>query len=208
MDERSRIAGELHDSVTQTLFSTAAIADALPEVWNRYPDKALQALEDLRLLTKGALAEMRTLLVEMRPSALLEKPLGELLKQMAEATVARTRMAVASEFDCQYQLPDDVQIALYRVAQEALNNIIKHSEAEQATLRLSCQDNAVELEIRDNGRGFEVVESSPGTMGLEIMRERVSVIGADMRVESQPGQGTVVRVSWHPKAGTNEDDRK
>ena len=73
--ERSRIAGDLHDSVTQTLFSTAAIADALPEVWNRYPDEARRGLEELRRLTKGALAEMRSLLLELHPTALLEKPL-------------------------------------------------------------------------------------------------------------------------------------
>ena len=78
-EERSRIAGDLHDSVTQTLFSTAAIADALPDVWDRYPDEARRGLDDLRQLTKGALAEMRTLLLELHPSALLEKSLGELL---------------------------------------------------------------------------------------------------------------------------------
>ncbi len=124
-DERSRIAGDLHDSVTQTLFSTAAIADALPEVWDRHPEEARRGLDDLKLLTKGALAEMRTLLLELRPAALLEKTLGELLQQLAGAAAGRTRMPVDVEIDGDGRLPDEVQVTLYRVAQEALHNVVK-----------------------------------------------------------------------------------
>ena len=146
--ERNRIASDLHDSVTQTLFSTAAIADALPEVWNRYPEEARRALEDLRQLTKGALAEMRTLLLELRPSALLEKTLGELLTQLADAAIGRTQMPVTVEITGDRRLADDVHIALYRVAQESLNNVIKHSQASRATLRLAGDADKMVLTIR------------------------------------------------------------
>jgi signal transduction histidine kinase len=135
-DERGRIAGDLHDSVTQTLFSTAAIADALPEVWERHPNEAMRGLEDLRQLTKGALAEMRTLLWEMRPEALLERELGSLLHQLADASASRSRVAVGVIIEGDRCFPEDVQVAMYRIAQEALHNISKHAKATQASLQL------------------------------------------------------------------------
>jgi signal transduction histidine kinase len=195
-EERSRIAGDLHDSVTQTLFSTAAIADALPEVWTRYPEEARRGLDDLRQLTKGALAEMRALLLELRPAVLLEKSLGELLVQLADATAARTRMPVTAEVTCDRPLPDDVQIGLYRVAQEALNNVIKHSQASRATLGLSGDSQKVILTISDDGRGFAPQSAEPGRLGLEIMRERVRTIGASLKVESALGGGTTIEATW------------
>jgi signal transduction histidine kinase len=195
-EERSRIAGDLHDSVTQTLFSTAAIADALPEVWTRYPEEAHRGLDDLRQLTKGALAEMRALLLELRPAALLEKSLGELLVQLADATVARTRIPVRAEVTCDRPLPEDVQIGLYRVAQEALNNVIKHAQASKALLGLRGDSDGVILTISDDGCGFVPQSAEPGRLGLPIMRERVRTMGASLDIESTAGEGTTVKVVW------------
>jgi signal transduction histidine kinase len=200
-EERSRIAGDLHDSVTQTLFSTAAIADALPDVWTRYPEEARRGLGDLRQLTKGALAEMRALLLELRPAALLEKNLGELLVQLADATAARTRIPVTAEVACDRPLSEDVQIGLYRVAQEALNNVIKHAQAGRATIGLSGDAGKVILRISDDGRGFAPGASEPGRLGLEIMRERVHTMGASLEIESAPGEGTTIEVTWTDKPG-------
>ncbi len=200
-DERSRIAGDLHDSVTQTLFSTAAIADALPEVWLRHPDKAHKGLEDLRQLTKGALAEMRTLLVELRPESLLKKGLSELLQQLGEAMVARTRIPIHVDVYCDRHIPDDVQIAMYRIAQEALNNVIKHSEANSADVRLQCKSDTLVLIIRDNGIGFESHNAKSGRLGLGIMRDRARSINADFRIESQPDLGTTIEVTWQHSPG-------
>jgi PAS domain S-box-containing protein len=204
-EERSRIAGDLHDSVTQTLFSTAAIADALPEVWSRYPEEARRGLEELRQLTKGALAEMRTLLLELRPAALREKGLGELLGQLADATVARTRIPVTAEVACDRDFPENVQIALYRVAQEALNNVVKHAQGQSATIRLEGDSETVVLAIADDGRSFDPRNTAPGRLGLGIMRDRVRSIGAEMVVEARPGRGTTIKVTWRDPAGGDSD---
>ncbi len=200
-DERTRIAGDLHDSVTQTLFSTAAIADALPEVWDRHPEEARRGLEDLKLLTKGALAEMRTLLLELRPACLLEKTLGELLQQLAGAAAGRTRIPVDVEIAGDARLPDDLQVTLYRTAQEALHNVVKHARASEVKIRLACDEQNVLLTIHDNGRGFENNRSTTTGMGLEIMRERVRAIQGQLRIESTPQAGTTVEVQWAKRTG-------
>ncbi|MBV9355077.1 MAG: diguanylate cyclase, partial [Chloroflexi bacterium] len=111
LEERQRLARELHDAVTQTLFSTALIAEVLPELWDLAPEEGRQRLAELRRLTRGALAEMRTLLVELRPGALTELPLGDLLRQLAEATVGRTRLEVTARVEGQARpLPAAVQV--------------------------------------------------------------------------------------------------
>lgn len=196
VDERSRIASELHDSVTQTLFSTAAIADALPEVWRRRPEEAQRALEQLNELTKAALAEMRTLLVELRPSAIKNKSLGELLRQLADAAAGRSRIQIHVQANGDPKLPHDIKTGLYRVAQEMLNNVIKHSEANVATLRLHQADGSLILSISDDGRGFDPSNVAPEHLGLEIMRERVRAIGAELQIESETARGTQVTVCW------------
>jgi nitrate/nitrite-specific signal transduction histidine kinase len=196
VEERSRLARDLHDAVTQTLFSASLIADVLPRIWERDPDAGWARLEEVRELTRGALAEMRTLLLELRPAALVEAEMGELLRQLAEATTGRARVPVAVEVEGECALPPDVKVALYRIAQEALNNVAKHSAASQATVRLRCQAERVELCISDDGRGFDPGEMSPDSLGLGIMRERVGAIGATLRIESQIGGGARVTVGW------------
>ncbi|NTV64579.1 MAG: PAS domain S-box protein, partial [Oscillochloris sp.] len=120
--ERTRLARDLHDAVTQTLFSTTLIADVLPDIWAMNPDEGRRRLEEVRQLTRGALAEMRTLLVELRPNALTEVPLPTLLRQLSEALTGRARISIQCDSEGERKLPGDVQIALYRIAQEALNN--------------------------------------------------------------------------------------
>jgi signal transduction histidine kinase len=197
-EERSRIASDLHDSVTQTLFSTAAIADALPDVWDRFPDEARNGLEQLRQLTKGALAEMRNLLLELHPAALLERELGTLLQQLADGTAARTHIPVTVELKGDRVFPDRVQIALYRIAQESLNNAVKHAQASAVTLRQASDVDQTEITISDDGQGFDPQNVKPGRLGVEIMRERARSVGANFNIESVAGEGTTVRVVWQP----------
>jgi PAS domain S-box-containing protein len=194
--ERERIARELHDAVTQTLFSVAAISEALPRVWERDPEEARHGLEELRLLTQGALAEMRTMLLELRPAALLEHELGVLLHQLADAMMGRTRMPVTTEVAGECALPADVRIALYRIAQEALNNISKHARATQARLSLHCEPGQARLRVSDDGLGFDREAGQGQQLGLEIMRERAQAIGAAFSIDSLPGHGTQVEVVW------------
>ena len=196
IEERQRLARELHDAVTQTLFSASLIAEALPDAWRQSPEKAQRGVEELRRLTRGALAEMRTLLLELRPAALAEKPLGELLDALCTSVTSRTRIPIELEVAGDALLAPDIQIALYRVTQEALNNIAKHAAASRVTISGRCDPERVELRIVDDGRGFEPSGVAPGSLGLGIMRERAASIGARLHVDSQPGAGTAVRVEW------------
>jgi len=199
VEERSRLARDLHDAVTQTLFSASLIAEVLPRLWERNPDEGQRRLTELRELTRGALAEMRTLLLELRPAALVEADLGDLLRQLAESITGRARVPVALTVEGQRSLPPDVKVSLYRIAQEALNNVAKHAGASQATVSLHRQSKQVELYISDDGRGFDPEGISPESLGLGIMRERAEAIGATLEIESQVGQGTRVVVIWKDK---------
>ena len=136
--ERSRLARDLHDAVTQTLFSASLIAETLPRSWERDREKGRRLLEELRHVEPGALAEMRTLLLELRPAALVETSLSDLLHQLAEAATGQGGMPVEVTVEGECALPQDVHIALYRITQEALNNVTKHARAGQVAVRLSC----------------------------------------------------------------------
>jgi nitrate/nitrite-specific signal transduction histidine kinase len=194
--ERQRLARELHDAVTQTLFSSSLIADVLPRLWERNPEEGRRRLEEVRQLTRGALAEMRTLLLELRPSALEEVPLGDLLRQLSEAFTGRARIPVRLDVDVGVQVPSDVKVGLYRIAQEALNNIVKHADASQVTLKLKSQPEALELSIEDNGCGFDPADISSGHLGLKIMQERSGEIGAHLVVDSHAAAGTKIQARW------------
>jgi ligand-binding sensor domain-containing protein/signal transduction histidine kinase len=196
VEERQRLARDLHDAVTQTLFSASLIAEVLPRIWERNPVEGRRRLEEVRELTRGALAEMRTLLLELRPAALVEAELGDLLRQLAESITGRARVPVMLEIEGECSLTPDVKVSLYRIAQEALNNVAKHSGASQATLSLRCQPERVELRVSDDGRGFDPESISPESLGLGIMHERAETFGATLEIESQAGQGTQVMVLW------------
>jgi nitrate/nitrite-specific signal transduction histidine kinase len=204
--ERSRLARELHDAVTQTLFSANLIADVLPRIWKRNPEEGLKNLDELRELTRGALAEMRTLLLEMRPESLERAELKSLFTQLADAFIGRVRIPMDLEIQGDCELTHEVKLAFYRVAQEALNNIAKHSGARQVEFHLDCEPGHLDLCIQDDGLGFDVDAIPPDHMGIAIMRERASSIGARLKIESQLGQGTTVEMDWKPvqKEGTDE----
>ncbi len=207
--ERQRLARDLHDAVTQTLFSASLIAEVLPRLWERDPDEGWRRLEELRQLTRGALAEMRTLLLELRPATLTEMGLADLLRQLAESITGRARVPVTVEIEGECDLPSEVKVALYRIAHEALNNVAKHAGASQAMVSLRCsppsqRDEAgmrVELCIRDDGRGFDMENVPPESLGLGIMRERAEAIGAMLKIDSQVGHGTEVVVVWKDRTG-------
>jgi PAS domain S-box-containing protein len=206
VEERTRLARDLHDAVSQTLFSTSLIAEVLPRLWERNKEEGLKKLQEVRQLTRGALAEMRTLLFELRPAALADADLTDLLRQLAESVIGRARVPVALEIDGNGKVPTEVKIALYRIAQEALNNIAKHSGASQAQVSLHCQPHQIVLQITDNGHGFKVSETTPGSFGLSNMKERAGQIGAVLKIESKIGQGTDITVAWHDDAGRCSDD--
>jgi PAS domain S-box-containing protein len=197
LEERQRLARNLHDAVNQSLFSAGLIAEVLPRLWEREPDAARRALEDLRRLTRGALAEMRALLAELRPSTLTDTDLGDLLRLLGNAFTGRTNIPVAVTMTGEGTLPADAQIVIYRICQEALNNIAKHAKASRVEIDVRHDPGMLELHIRDDGRGFDTAEQTPpGHYGLSIMRERAETVGALLTVMSQPGHGTEIAIRW------------
>jgi nitrate/nitrite-specific signal transduction histidine kinase len=209
--ERNRLARDLHDAVSQTLFSASLIAEILPRVYERDPEQGKERLEELRQLTRGALAEMRTLLLELRPAALAEAKLPDLLRQLGEAVAGRSRIPIDVEVDTNVEIPAEVSVALYRIAQEALNNVAKHSGAEHASVRLhdrgdELEAGALELVVADDGSGFDPDVVRSGSLGLGIMAERAEAIDARLEVQSRPGEGTRVRVLWHPDSFSGRSD--
>ncbi len=200
-EERSRIARDLHDSVTQTLFSASLIAEVLPRIWDSDREESEKRLAELRQLTRGALAEMRTLLLELRPATLIEVQLRELLRQLTEATTGRTRVPIDLQLRGEGPLPPDVKVAFYHIAQEALNNVAKHARATKATVIFERTATMGQLTVHDNGRGFIIDEVTAEHLGLTIMNERADAIGARLEIESRLGEGTTVTVSWTGRAG-------
>lgn len=200
LEERTRLARELHDAVTQTLFSASLIADVLPELWEIDPLEGQQLLKELRQLSRGALAEMRSLLLELRPAALAEASLPDLLRQLADAAAGRTgaKVEIKVEGWCNPP-PNIVQVGLYRIAQEALNNVIKHARASLVEINLRCNgvpEEGLELAVHDNGRGFDPANAPSDHLGLGIMRERAREIGARFSIQSHPGKGTDIIIVW------------
>jgi signal transduction histidine kinase len=205
-EERDRLARDLHDSVTQALFSATLVAEVLPQIWRRDPEQGIQSLERLQRLMRGALAEMRTVLLELRPSVVVQTPLEELLTQLTEAVTSRSGLPFKLFIQKIPLLPEDVQVSFYRIAQEALNNVVKHAQARLVTVSLSetgvppdencISGHQVRLEIRDDGVGFYSAAGDTGHLGMNIMRERAAAIQAELSLESQPGYGTLVRLIW------------
>jgi signal transduction histidine kinase len=206
LEERARLARDLHDAVTQTLFSASLIAEALPIVWKDDPVEGDQLLQELRQLNRGALAEMRSLLMELRPAALEAAELPDLMRQLGEAIVGRSGVEVSVETEVKCTVPTDVHVTIYRIAQEALNNIIKHASASQVEVYLRCTENGpsesgtgtkkLELRVHDDGKGFDLIQDSVNGLGLKIIRERVDSIGASLELKSEPGEGTTLDVKW------------
>jgi two-component system nitrate/nitrite sensor histidine kinase NarX len=136
------------------------------------------------------------MLLELRPAALIDIELADLLRQLAEAMLGRTRVPVSLAVDGQCALPSDVKIALYRIAQEALNNVAKHAGAKQVMLSLRCLHDRAELVIQDDGRGFTMENISADHLGVGIMHERAASVGATLQIDSGPGRGTRVTAIW------------
>lgn len=197
LQERQRIARELHDAVSQTLFAANLLAESLPRLWEREPEKALGRLRQLHQLTRGAAAEMRVLLIELRPESIINADLSYLMTQLGYAMPGRQNMEVSVVIRgwTEQSLSPDAQVTFYRIAQESLNNIIKHGQASQARLRLVRTSTHIILTVVDNGMGFDTQRAGTG-LGLKSMVERANSIGAVFQVKSRVGRGTQVKLVW------------
>ena len=177
----------------------------------------------MRRLTRGAQSEMRELLAELRPSVLTDSSLGDLLRQLAYAFTGRTNVPVDLNIAGEHVLPANIQVAVYRICQEALNNIAKHAQARRVEIELQYDAgsssepltekassspgstgvpqeivvSSVEMRIRDDGIGFDTGElSAPGHYGLGMMCERAEAVQAQLTFSSQPDRGTEIRLRW------------
>jgi signal transduction histidine kinase len=195
--ERNRIARDLHDAVSQTLFAANLVAGALNKE-EALPQGARAQAQTLQRLNQGALAEMRMLMFELRPDALATLPLVELLQQAATALAARGEIEVQAAVD-PIDPPQAMRTELYRIAQEALSNVARHSGAHHVHLDwragVAQAQGRGRLTVRDDGHGFDAAGAAPaGHFGLANMHERAALIGAKLQVHSAPGEGTTVEV--------------
>ncbi len=194
--ERERLARELHDSVTQSLYSLHLLSEAGRQLAVTGDTERVKGyLERLGEISQQALKEMRLLVYELRPLALKREGLAGALQQRLDAVEKRAGVDVRLLVEGEIELPTSVGEGLYRIAQEALNNILKHAKATRVTVRIHSENSRVALEIVDNGTGFDPDEMTDyGGMGLASMRERAEKLGGSLTVLSKPGQGTTIRV--------------
>ncbi len=204
--ERSRLARELHDSITQSLYSMTLYAESAARMFTRgRQEEAVGRLRDLSNTAQEALREMRLLIFELHPPA-LERGLAAALQARLESVEARCGVHAALQVEGKEALTGPLQAELYRIALEALNNVLKHAGAQSVHVHL-VQDRAmVHLQIRDDGSGFDTATlSKRGGFGISGMRERARRIGGTLEITSTPGQGTSVIVQVPIRTRDSED---
>ena len=193
--ERQRLARELHDSVSQALYSIGLAANAARLLIDRDPPQAAAPLDYLIALTEAGMTEMRALIFELRPDSLEQEGLIAALEKQAAALSARHRITVISDLGAEPALPLEVKEALYRIGQEAMHNVVKHAHARRVEVCLSAGPDNVTLRVADDGKGFEAGAAFPGHLGLRSMRERAARLDGTVEISSAPGQGTCVRAT-------------
>lgn len=200
-EERARLARELHDSVAQALYGISLGAKAARTALESQPERARDSLDYTIALAEGGVSEMKALLFSLRPDALAEGGLLAALEQQAHALRTRYSLTISTEWagtgTTEPSLSPTAQMAAYRVAQEALHNVVKHAQASEVWLRVQQTGGQLRLTVEDNGRGFDPQASGTGTLGQRSMRERAAEAGGRLEVGSRPGEGTRVEL-WLP----------
>jgi signal transduction histidine kinase len=197
LEERQRLARELHDSVSQALYGIALGARTARTLLDRDPQKAAEPVDYVLSLAEAGLTEMRALIFELRPESLETEGLVAALEKQVAAARARYGLSVDANLCPEPDAPLDVKEAVYRVAQEALHNVVKHARARNVQLRLAFDRGELTLEVEDDGAGFDPAGEFPGHMGLTSMRERIVRVAGEIEITSAPGRGTKVR-AWVP----------
>jgi signal transduction histidine kinase len=197
-EERNRLGRELHDSVTQTVFSLALTARAARLLLTRDPSRAAEQLDRVHELAQNAVSESRSLISHLRPRSMAEHGLFDALRQYIAERQERDGLTVTFNTVGERSLPADAEEALYRIVQEALSNIVKHAQTDRAEVTLRLESDRVLLQVEDHGVGFDPnrvdMDSQVGHLGLTSMSERTKLLGGSFDITSQPQGGTCVSV--------------
>jgi signal transduction histidine kinase len=198
LEERQRLARELHDSVSQALYGIALGARTARTLLDRDPSRAAEPLDYALSLAEAGLAEMRALIFELRPGNLEQDGLVRALKTHASALQGRLGLPIVVESDLADRLPLPAEEVVYRIAQEALHNVVKHAAAHQVRVDVRAEGAGVRLRVEDDGKGFDPARVPDGHLGLAGMRARAERVGAAFSVDSAPGKGTIIEVALGP----------
>ncbi len=193
-EERAHLARELHDSVTQALFSMTLVARSIELLLDRDPEAARTQLAQLRDLQREALAEMRALIFELRPGNVEQDGLARALRTHSAALQGRIGLPIVVDSELEGRLPLEIEETLYRISQEALHNVVKHAAARQVRLEIRHVGDGVRLRIEDDGKGFDPTAVPDGHLGIAGMRARAAKIDATLVCRSEPGRGTTIEV--------------
>jgi signal transduction histidine kinase len=209
IEERKRLARELHDSVTQTLFSIGLTAEAAAELVEADPARAREQLGHLQSLTRTAMGEMRSLIFELRPAELETEGLAAALRRHVDVVRRLHEQEIELCVDGDRRLPPDVERGLLRIAQEALGNAVRHSGAGRVTLTLAARDSRVSLRVEDDGQGFDPEEAVTRSrrLGLTSMRERAEALGGTLAIDSGAGRGTTIEAEVRLGRANSRPDR-
>lgn len=203
LEERQHLARELHDSVSQALYGILLGTNAAQRQLESAPETAASALSYVEGLAQAGIAEMRALIFELRPESLEQEGLSGALRKQLDALEARHDLETTTEIQGEPQLPVATKQVLYRVAQEAFHNTVKHARARRVALSLGWDSAELRLEVADDGQGFDPDQEFPGHLGLRSMQERVERLGGSLEIDSRPRAGTRVRANLPLTADAN-----
>jgi len=192
LEERQRLSRELHDSVSQALYGIVLGTRTAVVLLERNAQAAADPLKYVLTLAETSLAEMRALIFELRPDSLQTEGVVAALSRQIDLLGARHGLAFEVDLGDEPDVPLNVKEALYRIAQEALHNIVSHAEAQRVTVRLRLERDSIALEISDDGRGFDASALHPGHLGLRSMQERAERLRGSCQILSVPGQGSTI----------------
>ena len=192
LEERHRLARELHDSVAQTFYSIALAAHAARAQVRSNAETVERRLSHILELANVGLTEMKALIFDLQAEGIRRDGLVQALMRHVDALSARNDIRVEAELGMEPDTPLEAKEAVYGIAREALQNVVRHANATELSIKLSRSDDSLCVEVRDNGRGFSAENAGMHTLGLRSMRERAAAQGGSVEITSAPGRGTLV----------------
>ena len=207
-EERNRLARELHDSVSQTVFSINLTAESAKILIDRDPERVKKLLAHLQALSQNALGEMRSLIRHLRPGNVEEEGLGEALRKHARERLKHDGLSVEVNIQGERRLDAQVEDGIFRIVQESLNNIVKHAKTDSALVEVDLSGSTARILIEDHGIGFKPddLANEAGKFGIASMKERATAIGGSLHINSNPGGGTSIRIHDIPIKGESKQE--